>query len=209
MNFTALWEQGKTYWRAVWAAYVGDVRRIDAVSRATAGSVVFLGVLSGLVPLGVLVIVFRLTDALVGARAVRVQTSDLHQALVTAGVVWLLIALLTVGRELLQGIAARVTERTALLVLPVSLLVCTFAVMPFRAIVFTLLILVAEAWQYDRRVRIASTIVFMFAGLTSIATVVGYILSRSITVGSFLMFAGIIAALIHWFVLRRITTSRV
>ncbi len=205
MNLKALWEQGKAYWRAQWRAYAEDVKRIDGASRATAGAVVFLGILSGLVPLGVLVIVFRLTDALVGARAVRVQTSDLHQALLTAGVVWLLATLLVVGRELLQGIAARVTERTASAVLPVSLLVCIFAIMPFRAIIFASVILIAEAWQADKRVRITSTVFFMFVGLTSIATVVGYILSRSITVGSFLMFAGIVAALIHWFVLRRIT----
>ena len=209
MNFTALWEQGRAYWRAQWRAYAEDVRRIDGASRATAGAVVFLGILSGLVPLGVLVIVFRLTDALVGARAVRVQTSDLHQALLTAGVVWLLATLLVVGRELLQGIAARVTTRTANVVLPLSLLLCIFAIMPFRAIIFALLIAVAEAWQSDKRVRIASTVVFMFVGLTSIASVVGYILSRSITVGSFLMFAGIVATLIHSFVLRRITTTRV
>lgn len=206
MDLKALWEEGKAYWVAAWAAYAGDVRRIDGASRATAFAVVFLGILSGLVPLGVLVIVFRLTDALVGARAVRVQTSDLHQALLTAGVVWLLVLFLTVGRELLQGIAARVTGRTADAVLPLSLLLCTFAIMPFRAIIFGALILVAEAWQKNRRVRIGTSLGFMFVGMTSIATVVGYILSRSITVGSFLMFAGITAALIHWFVLRRLTT---
>lgn len=206
MDLKALWEEGKAYWVAAWAAYAGDVRRIDGASRATAFAVVFLGILSGLVPLGVLVIVFRLTDALVGARAVRVQTSDLHQALLTAGVVWLLVLFLTVGRELLQGIAARVTGRTADVILPLSLLLCTFAIMPFRAVLFGVLIFVAEAWQQDKRVRIGTSLGFMFVGLTSIATVVGYILSRSITVGSFLMFAGITAALIHWFVLRRLTT---
>lgn len=208
MDISGYWQHCKVFWQTAWRSYADDVRRLDCASRATAVAVVFLGILSGLVPVGVLVVVFRLTDALVGARAVRIQTDDLHSALITAAAVWLLATFVAVGRELLQGIAARVTAQTARMVLPPTLLACIFFVMPFRAILFSVLILIAEAWQHDKRLRIGSTVIFMFIGLTSIATVVGYILSRSITVGSFLMFAGITAALVHWFVLRRITTGK-
>ena len=207
MNFRAAWEKGKAFWQGAWRAYKDDVRRLDDASRPMAFTVVFLGILSGLVPVGVLIIVFRLTDALVGARAVRVETSDLRQALLTAAVVWLLATFLAVGRELLQGIAARVTSRTASIVMPVSLLACTFLIMPFRSVIFVLLILIAEVWQGRRGVRIGATMLCMFVALTAIVTVLGYILSRSITVGSFLMFTGIIASLTTWFVFRRIASK--
>lgn len=207
MDIPGYWQHGKAFWQGAWRAYADDVRRLDGASRPMAFAVVFLGILSGLVPVGVLVIVFRLTDALVGARAVRVQTSDLRQALITAAVVWLLATFLAVGRELLQGVAARVTSRTAGIVMPVSLLTCIFLIMPFRSVIFALLILVAEVWQEQRRMRIGTTIVCMLVGLTAVATVLDYILSRSITVGSFLMFAGIIASVTTWFVFRRIAPS--
>lgn len=208
MDISGYWQHCKAFWQTAWRSYADDVRRLDYASRAMAVAVVFLGVLSGLIPVGVLVVVFRLTDALVGARAVRVQTDDLQSALITAAAVWLLATFVAVGRELLQGISARVTAQTARMVLPATLLACIFLVMPFRAILFLALILIAEAWQHDKRLRIGSTVMFMFVGLTSIATVIGYILSRSITVGSFLMFTGITVALVHWFVLRRITTGK-
>lgn len=209
MIVSLYWQHCKAFWQGAWRAYAGDIRRLDGASRPMAFAVVFLGILSGLVPVGVLVIVFRLTDALVGARAVRVQTSDLRQALITAGVVWLLATLVAVGRELLQGIAARVTSRTAAITLPVSLLVCLFPVMPFRAVLFVLMVIIVEAWPERRAIRIGATVLCMCVGLTGVATVLGYILSRSITVGSFLMFTGIIASMTTWFVFRRVAPSAV
>lgn len=207
MQIVAYRAHMQTFWRHAWSAYATDVRRLDAASRMMAFAAVFLGVLSGLVPVGFFVVLFRLTDALVGARAVRIQTSDLREALVTAGVVWLLATCVAVGRELLQGVAARVTTCTARFVVPASLLVCMFLVMPLRALFMAAILFVAEAWSAERRVRIGATLFVALVGLSGVATVLTYILSRSITVGGFLLFAGIIAGYTSWFVLRRIAPS--
>ncbi len=170
-------------------------------------SVVFLGVLSGLVPIGVLVGLFRLTDALVGSRAVRVATNDLHNALWTALALWLLVCITALGHELLQGVAGRIANVTAKIVLPASLLACTFLFLPFGTLLFFAVLCVAEAFPERRSVWMSSAIIVFVIGVMGMATLVHIILSRDITVGGFLLFTGALFSYVTWFVVRRIATK--
>lgn len=192
MTFDAAWERVRQYWREKTTAYVGDITRLDAASRSTAVAVLMLGALTGLIPLGAMIVVFRIVDAVIGARAVRVLTSDLGKGLATLVAVWLVAVAAWVLTRWLQGLTRKLADRTAGIVFMASVLVVMLTVAPFRTALIVANHAVLHPWMRDWRVRVASVAVHALLAYSVLATVTGFLLSRSVTVGSYALFLGAI-----------------
>lgn len=192
MDIRRVAEQIRAYWREKAKAYWQDFRRLDGASRMTAVGVTFLGALGGLAPLAAMIVLFRLVDAVTGARAVRVMTSDLHHGLLTLLGVWVLTMVVWVLTRWLQGLTRRIADRTAGLTFMVSVLVASFALAPFR----TLLIVAAHAALHpfitQRKVVAACVAVHALMAYSITMTVTTYLLARAISVGSYILFLGAI-----------------
>lgn len=192
MNLRMYWEVFRQYWRQKTASYVHDFRRLDAASRPTAVGVAMLGIVMGMVPLAAMIVVFRLVDAVTGARAVRVLTSDLHKGLVTLAVVWLIAVAAWVLTRWLQGLTRKMAERTAVIVFTGSVLVAVLTLAPFRAVLVAVNFSVLHPWMHSRRVRVVCVTVHALLSYSLLSTVTSFLLSRSITVGSYVLFLGAI-----------------
>lgn len=165
---------------------------MDAASRTTAVGVVFLGVIRGLTPLAAMVVLFRLVDAVTGARAVRVMTSDLHKGLLMLVVVWAIAIVAWSLSYWLQGLVQRIGDRTALGVFLASVLVTLFLIAPFRTALIVLAHAALHPWRHDRRVVAACVAAHALLAWWIASTVTTYLLARAITVGSYVLFLGAI-----------------
>lgn len=192
MDIRRYWEAFCDYWRTVGREYAQDFRRLDAASRTTAVGVVFLGVIGGLTPLGAMVVLFRLVDAVTGARAVRVMTSDLHQGLLTLLAVWATAVVAWTLTRWLQGLTRKIADRTALTVFMASVLVALFLVAPFRTVLIVIAHAALHPWRRNRRVVAACVAVHGLLAWWIASTVTTYLLARAITVGSYVLFLGAI-----------------
>lgn len=192
MQFERYWGVLRQYWREKIAWYWQDFRRLDAVSRPTAFGVLVTGAVLGFVPLAVMIVMFRLVDAVTSARAVRVLTSDLNSSLIMLVVVWVFaIGALLISRTL-QGLTRRIADRTASVVFMTSVVIALLVVMPFRALLMLAIPAVLYPWMQNKRVRFGCMIMHALLSLWMVSTVTSFLLSRSVTVGSYLLFLGAI-----------------
>lgn len=161
----------------------------------TAG-IVLMGLLYGMVPLSLLVVIFRLADAVTGARGVRVHTSDLTEAFSSLAAVWLIGMLLYLAIRRLRGVARTLAERIAVGAACISLLGCVFIIAPFRAAVFVAVLLALDAYAHARYAARGAAVVSVLMGVSMFLTLHEYLLARAVTVGSFLLFAGAVSILV-------------
>lgn len=192
MQFERYWGVLRQYWREKIAWYWQDFRRLDAASRPTAFGVFATGAVLGFIPLAVMIVMFRLVDAVTSARAVRVLTSDLHSSLIVLVVVWVLATGALLISRTLQGLTRRIADRTASVVFMTSVVIALLVVMPFRALLMLAIPAVLYPWMQHNRVRFGCMVMHVLLSLWMVSTVTSFLLSRSVTVGSYLLFLGAI-----------------
>lgn len=192
MNIRVSWDFFRQYWHDVFVQYLHDLRRLDTASRPTAFAVCALGAIMGMVPLAAMIALFRLVDAVTGARAVRVLTSDLHRGLLLLAAVWCIAIVGWVLMRMLQGLTRKIVERSAVIAFTLSVVIAMCTLAPFR----TLLIVCTQAsmypWLPSMRVRIACVLVHGFLTYSLLTMVTDFLLSRSVSVGSYILFLGAI-----------------
>lgn len=203
-----IWPTFKGYWQSAWQSFRHDIARLDAAARPMLAVTVVLGVARGLVPIVVLITVFNLVNALIGARGVGVITSELVQTLWSAAGVWAGSLVVIYSHMRLRGVMAKVAQQVAIIVFLVSSFICTFLVGPFRCLLLVVTFLASEVWSTDRRVALLLLAVAVGIGVSIIMTVLSILLARSFTVGGFLLFAGITTTLLTWMMLRRMQTVK-
>lgn len=192
MQLERHWEVLRQYWHEKIAVYWQNFRRLDTASRPAAFGVLATGAVLGFVPLAVMIVMFRLVDAVTSARAVRVLTSDLNSSLIMLVVVWVFaIGALLITRTL-QGLTRRIVDRTASVVFMTSVVIALLVVMPFRALLLLAIPATLYPWIQNTRVRFGCMILHALLSLWMVSTVTSFLLSRSVTVGSYLLFLGAI-----------------
>lgn len=189
-------------WRARAVQAKSDIRRLDAASRPAAAGVIALGVVYGVLPLGALINVFRLIDAVTGARAVRVRTDDLARAFMTLAAIWVLAMAAHIVLARLHGLVAKIGNNAVAVARSASLTACMFVVAPWMTAVAVAMFGLAQPHNVDRRVRALASVVLIAAGVVAMQTLQRYLLSRDVTVGGFLLFAGSIVGTVSWMLLR-------
>lgn len=190
MNIQAIGQHVVQFWRGKWQEFAKDVRRLDAASRPMTAGIMLLGLLHGCIPLAALIVVFRLTDAVTGARGVRVQTSDLTEATMSVGVVWLVGVVVAIMLHRLHGVAGSTAHRVSDLAFALTLAGCMFIIAPFSMALCVLLFLVMAAYLQQQRVRYVAVALLIATSVSLFTLLQNFLLARAVTVGSFLLFAG-------------------
>lgn len=203
MNFYEYWPAVRAHWAGEWRGFWGDVQRLDAASRPFAAAALLAGVARGLLPIAALVACFRLVDGLIGSRGVGVRTSDLTHALWLVAGVWAIGFALTLGSARLRGVIAKVVASTATIVFAASMSVCLFLIGPFRFVALLLFVVLSEALPPSRRATGITIFTTLALGVSFFHSVTVFLVSRSVTVGGFVLFAGTAVYATTWLIARK------
>ena len=176
------------FWRRVVGDFARDVKRLWLASRVTGASAVILGALYGLLPIGACISLFRLVDAVTGARGVRVRTSDFSNALWLMAGLWVGAMIVVYAYDRLRGVVHSVAWRSAILACVLAAFFPLLVLAPWRTMLWAALVKLCAPWMQTPRGQMLFIAANIAGGLLVAERLMAFLLSRSLSVGAFLLF---------------------
>lgn len=188
MDIRALFQEWQAFWRTRVRDFWVDVRRLWTASRVTGASAIVIGTLYGLLPIAACIALFRLVDAVTGARGVRIRTLDFNHALWLLAGLWVGAMIVVFAYHNLRGVVRSVAARSAVIVFVIAAFCPLIIIAPWRTFLWAVVCAVLAPWMRTPRGQMAFIAVNVGGGVFVIQRLTTFLLSRSFSVGAFLLF---------------------